>query len=394
MKILCVYATRQIDSNLFMASTVFNGLNKAGHNLDIIIIGHNDIIEIFEHKYAKFFKNIYKAIIRKGIIARHIKKDSLKVLYSFYLHFCKDAFFRPYNAGKICNVIEDFYDCILSFIPSPLNGLAAIDLHNQEKLKKIPLIQFWTDPLSLGRCNTIKDIPRSRFMHRYLERRILRHCDKAVFWYKYLYEMECQLYPQFASKMTYSHVSYLEHAQIENTNKNSRPTIGFFGSYQKRVRNIEPFLNAISKLPEYDFIIRGDSDLIIDSSKYPNLNIIYGRQPSEEVERLEAGCDILVSIAAHCGCVQPAGKTFYYANYNKPILHIGDGPNKQYFADYLKSIGDRWIICDNEEASIVENLKLAVNNLSTFVLNIPKCMDPVLISNSIIDLSNFSFEHI
>lgn len=55
-KVLCIYATRQIDSNLFMSSTIFNGLKKGGFQPDIIFAGTKDVLSIFHKKYSHYFR--------------------------------------------------------------------------------------------------------------------------------------------------------------------------------------------------------------------------------------------------------------------------------------------------------------------------------------------------
>ena len=249
----------------------------------------------------------------------------------------------------------------------------------------VPLVQYWTDPLSLGRCDNISEIPRSRFMHLYLERKILAKADKVFWSYKLLCETEQQLHPEYAGKMNWTHVSYVEHSLDSGRPHNEKITVGLFGAYQRRVRNIQPLLAAIRSFPDVQFIFRGDADFEIDASRYPNLDVMPGRRPADEIERLEAKCDILLSLAGLSGVTQPAGKTFYYVSYDKPIVHIGDGANKEYFARYLSSIGTRWVICDNTSESIVRGIQEAINALPTFKLHIPSCLEPATIARSIVE---------
>ena len=104
--------------------------------------------------------------------------------------------------------------------------------------------------------------------------------------------MEQKLHPAFAKKMTWSDVSYIERSPIPHV-QNNQISVGLFGAYQKRVRNITPLLNTLHYFPEIKFILRGDSDISIDPAHYPNLDIETGRRPAEEIEILENKCDIL-----------------------------------------------------------------------------------------------------
>jgi glycosidase len=291
------------------------------------------------------------------------------------LHFLKDGFIRPYKKKQLPVFRSDEYRHIISFVPPPMAGLFGYDLLTINKLNHIPLIQFWTDPLSLGRCNDISEIPFWRYFHKKLEHRILSYADRAVFCFPLLCEIEQRLHPEFAIKMMWSDVSYVEHPFDKGKPRNQQITIGLFGAYQRRVRNVQPLLTSFSSFPQVKFIIRGDSDVEINPSDYPNLDIMPGRLPSAEVEQFESQCDILLSLGALAG-ITPPGKTFYYANYDKPIVYISDGVHKDYFSNYLNGFDDRFITCSNTVESIVTGINKAIAILPKFMLKIPERMDP------------------
>ena len=268
--------------------------------------------------------------------------------------------------------------------PPPISGFLAYDVRKLNHLEHVPLVQFWTDPLSLGRCDDISNIPVWRYFHKKLEHKLLRNADRAVFVFPLLCEMEQRLHPEFAHKMVWSDVSYVEHHLDHGCPHNKLITIGLFGAYQRRVRNILPLLAALHSFPEVQFIFRGDSDMTINAADYPNLDIQPGRRPAEEVERLEAQCDILLILGAFSILALP-GKAFYYANYNKPLVFISDGVHRQYFADYLACFEDRYIICNNETESICVALRQAIAVLPNFQLHIPARMDPARIVRRLIE---------
>jgi len=385
LRILCVYATRQIDSNLFMSGTLFNGLKKCGYEVDVVFMGPRGVLDIFKDKYGHYFRHVFEVVISEGWLKRYLHSEWVKVLYSFYLHFLKDGFIRPYRRGQLPNLRGHDYRCVLSFVPPPMSGLFAHDLVSMNHLHHIPLIQFWTDPLSLGRCNDINEIPIWRCFHKMLEHRILSYADRAVYCFPLLCEMEQRLHPEFAQKMTWSDVSYVEHPFDNGKPHNQQITIGLFGAYQRRVRNIEPLLTSLRSFPKVKFIIRGDSDVEINPSDYPNLDILPGRLPSAEVEQLETQCDILLSLGGLAGVTHPAGKTFYYVNYDKPIVYIGDGVHRDYFAEYLNGFEGRFIICNNTVESIVEGINNAIAILPHFSLRIPARLEPKAIVRRLLE---------
>ena len=220
-------------------------------------------------------------------------------------------------------------------------------------------------------------------MHRYLEHRILKLADRAVFFCPLLCHAECALYPELASRITWSSMSYVRHScDIDEPPRNDPPRIGFFGAYQRRVRNIEPLLEAITSLPDLRFVIRGDSDVTIDPARYPNLDVRPGRLPVSEVEALERSCDILLCLEAWKGLVI-SGKIFYYASYNKPIVCIADGANRAGVLDYLQTFEGRYITCENTPDAIRAAILRAVESLPSFRLTIPSCMESTAITDTL-----------
>lgn len=169
-KILCVYATRQIDSNLMMASTVFRGLNEAGYAADMIFLGSSDVIAEFRKRYEQYFNNIFYKQISPPLKSNKIYRCN-PLLYTYIRSFVLDGIFSP-GVLWLKKLLNSSYDKILSFVPPVISGLYALKIKKAFN-KNIPLIQFWTDPLSLGRCNYISEIPKSRILHKCLEHRIL-----------------------------------------------------------------------------------------------------------------------------------------------------------------------------------------------------------------------------
>ena len=182
--------------------------------------------------------------------------------------------------------------------------------------------------------------------------------------------------------MSWTDVGYVEHEADDYLPHNARIIVGLFGAYQKKVRNIGPFLDAVKKLPDLDFVLRGDTDVIVDSAYYPNLDVKPGRQPVADIEVLEANCDILVSLNAHSG-MMPPGKTFYYASYSKPIVYIADGERQDYLVEYMTGLG-RYVVCRNTPESIQDGIRRAVASLADFKRNIPERMRLDVIARKIV----------
>lgn len=398
MKILCVYATRQLDSNLMMSSTIFNGLYQNGYEVDMVFGGTAEVISEFSKKYSKYFNKVYYIKIEEFSIKRLFSKlPKGDIIYSYCLHFVYDQLFRGYDRSIYNEILKDSgnYDLILSFIPPIISGKLAIDINKICFNNQVKLIQFWTDPLSLGRCNSVDDIPWYRFIHRLAEKNLLKLAYKSVFCYPLLCDMERLLYPQYKDKITWSDIGYLERdvnlskeqsiMQQEESNSSNKYTIGLFGSFHSSVRNIEPLLNAAKSFSDTRFIIRGDSDLINFSGVTPNVDIKAGRMPASDIELLENSCDALV-ILGNIGGIQIPGKVYYYSNYQKPLICICDSEHSDAFKKYLTPL-KRYILCDNNIESIKEGIEKALDELVYKTCwEVPERLEPRVIARKLVEL--------
>lgn len=373
MKILCLYAERQITSNTMMYSTIFNGLKRCGYHIDIVLLTNETVYKYFDSNFRSYFNEIKFIPIKKHRLFSNSSK--FDVIYSFWLNFIKDRIIRPYKLKSLNGIVDSTYDLIISFCPPALSALFAMDFININGLNDVRYIQYWSDPLSLGRCNSVEDMPKYRILHYLLEKEAFKGVDEIIYCYPLLCEMQQQLHKRYAHKMRWVDVAYMEREILTSKHNNKEITLGFFGAYQSRVRNILPFLETLKFFPSLKFIIRGDTDLQIDSVDYPNLDIEFGRQPADLIASIESNCDILVSLGGLSGINHPAGKTMYYANYDKPIIYIGDGVHVELFNSYLKEFG-RYIICENNVDSIYSGINTALNLLPVFKLNIHNRLRP------------------
>ena len=382
-RILCTYVTRRIDSNLLMAGTVFQGLKDAGYCADMVFCGPKEVCEIFANRYAGLFHSTTYIEMRPSIGGMLGKINRrLALLGNFMTEYVEDAIIRPYSTKLVFECVEGEYEAVLSFVPIFASARLGLDVA-KKCLKGVRLIQFWTDPLALGGCENAKSVPKRRMLHLLEERRALSYADDVVFCYPLLMELEKTAHPEYGGKMRWSDVGYIRHERDDYVPHNEKVTIGLFGAYQRKVRNIKPLLSAMAAFPEVKFILRGDSDIEINSSDYPNLDVKSGRISVEEVEELEARCDILISLSGRY-TVMPPGKTFYYASYNKPIIAIIDGPRADFMLEYLVGLG-RYVCCRNEETSIKNGIKNAIESLVNFKRVIPDRMQLATIAKNLVE---------
>ncbi len=145
----------------------------------------------------------------------------------------------------------------------------------------------------------------------------------------------------------------------ENNRVDSQTKVGYFGAYNSNTRNIFPFYNwAINN--DTTVYISGGSNIKLESTE----NVIVLNQLNfKEVRFKEMEMDILVCIANSKGSQIP-GKIFYNASYQKPIIVVLDGENKQDLERFLISF-DRYILCENTVESIESAITKAKEQIET-----------------------------
>ena len=161
-----------------------------------------------------------------------------------------------------------------------------------------------------------------------------------------------QFFPNFSEKMECVVLPSAVDYSAGSKSINDSLKIGYFGEYYSYVRNLLPFLNAISSL-KMDTIVVGNTNLEVNHAL--NLKIM-PRISFDEVMALEESVDVLVVLANLAGGQIP-GKVYYYASTDKIILFILDGSEeeKKVLVDFFGKY-NRYVFAENTEEDIKKKL--------------------------------------
>lgn len=208
--------------------------------------------------------------------------------------------------------------------------------------------QYWGDPF-------IDDVSRTILLPKRLiereEKKLLCSADSVVYVSSFTHEIQVSRFPEFKDKLHFLPVPYLPRSEIPRL-RNDKFTIGYFGEYYSKNRNILPLYNVIRKDSDCFLHIAGGSDIQLE--KAHNVEIL-PRIDSKGVEEIESKCDLLVCVCNKTGSQIP-GKVYHYAGTSKPILIALDGENKARMRTYFDHF-ERFVCCDNNEQSIRESIK-------------------------------------
>lgn len=280
--------------------------------------------------------------IHSSVTMKKNKKSKLReYIYKFIKKF-KIYDFRSSLAKKEIDIKETF-DLMISSSDPKSSHLIAENLKKRNPNIAKNWIQYWGDPFA-------DDINNKRFIPKFIvkqeEKRIISLADIVLYVSPFTLEKQQKTYPKQSKKMIFLPIPYNEEILYKVVN-NKQFTLGYFGEYQSRNRNIFPLYNAIKNNKEYNLIICGNSDLNLEQKG--NIKL-FRRQTIENVRKMEADVDVLVCICNKKGTQIP-GKIYHYAATNKPILVVVDGEYSKDIKNYLEKY-ERFIICENNSESI------------------------------------------
>lgn len=361
---------------------IVKGLVELGHVVDVITLeptinaisyddSMNDISSIVRKIYYIDINPQYAKLMAKkpeinekinhkilGKIIIKLKKEIRSIIKKIYDNISVfDAQKSNVNQINKVKMTYNHYDIIISASDPKSSHLIVEKIYMQNSKLKAKWIQYWGDPM-------FNDITRKKGWRdnlvKYHEKGLIKKAHKVVYASPLTLNLQKKTYSDQAFKMDYSSQVFLNDSletESDYKSSNGSITIGYFGAYHSKVRNIVPLYKAVLD-SQYNLIICGSSDLKLSDAR--NIKIC-GIIPYKEATQMEKELDILVAICNSSGTQIP-GKIYYCAGYNKPIIVVLDGEYKKELRTYLENFG-RYILCDNDSDSIHEALEKAVVEL-------------------------------
>nr|WP_315362833.1 hypothetical protein [Cytobacillus firmus] len=232
------------------------------------------------------------------------------------------------------------YDIVVSS-SDPKSSHVAVQNLIKQGLKCEKWIQYWGDPMALDITN--KSVYPQRFIAN-KEKKLLSVADRVVYVSPFTLTEQRSLFPDYAEKMHFLPVPYMEE-KIYGETKNNKFTIGYFGAYHSNVRDILPLYSACLEIKkDINLNIVGDSDL--DLQQTESIRVF----PRGDISDFERNADLLVCLLNKKGTQIP-GKIYHTAATDKPVLVILDGDNLEQTKEYLGNF-KRFILCENDKDSI------------------------------------------
>ena len=369
-----------LNSSTLRTLALVNGLINLGHEVHYLtvplsgchVLNESDSVINKVNVIRTAHNNIYESLTSKAKNRNSLKSIIIKLLRTMYHKL--SIYDYTYKIAKQINIDilnNKNFDLIISSSDPKTSHIAAKSLITQG-VKYNKWIQYWGDPLTNDITN--KTI-YPKWILRILELNLFKSADKVVYVSPFTYKQQIKDFPKQANKMMWLPIPYIEKKNYNRTS-NEVFTIGYFGAYMSRVRNILPLYEACKKLNDAVHLnIVGDSDVAL--MDMDNIKIY----PRSNVDEFEKKADLLVCMLNSSGTQIP-GKIYHYAATNKPILVLLDGDNIEEMKKYLESF-NRYILCLNKKEEIVETITKLIKETQSY----SPCeqMDPAFIASRIIN---------
>ena len=292
---------------------------------------------------------------RMSLKTKMLKRLKRLVLASYGVHGTYSTFVR--KAKRYSSSVQ--YDYVISISTPVTSHVLAHQLLKNRRIKAKHWIQIWEDPWfgdAYG-FNNKKSIFKE-------EKRILSLAEKVCYVSPLTLMYQKRRFPESAEKMYWEPVPSYYDTKNSNTDL-GHDRYGYFGNYFSAARNLLPFYMAARKTG-IKLNICGDSDIALEGTTTIN---IFPRMELEELKEIEEKTGVLVFLCNKKGGQIP-GKIYQYSATNKTILFILDGSQdeKRVIKTYFRRF-NRYVFCDNNEASIISAIKRIMSGDMTDVDN-------------------------
>ncbi len=283
------------------------------------------------------------------------------------------------NVRQIRNLKIDVsaYDVILSS-----SDPKSAHLFGYEMWKRagggIPWVQYWGDPMYDDITASCGHIKKARMKRE--EKRLLEKASVVVYTSPFTLKKQQQLYPNEKSKMCYTVQACMEAEDGLAAKKEKRAdiTIGYFGDYHSRVRNLSNLFQAADSF-RVPLVVCGSGE---DKMESPFIEY-YPRLDSKEMKKMEEQADVIVCVCNRRGTQIP-GKIYYESGRQKPIIIIVDGEYQEQMKQFFYSFG-RYIVCENRVQAIQKAMIQAKEEVKQGRhYAVPVEMQPVTVADKIL----------
>lgn len=335
-------------------AALIQGLVEIGFGVDVVTV-HNRTGTV---KSVPVFDNPSVSVryldspVPHGVIERGKSQNGRAVAIArwiyhrfFVFEFSAKSIWRNACSLKTGLNKQTYEFVISSSDPKNSHRIASVLIQG---LKGAPKwIQYWGDPLAI---DITRKLVYPRKLLKAVENHLLSSASRIVYTSPVTLEDQRNEFPLLAGKMTSVPTPSFERASL-NEPKVSPFVVGYHGSYNPRIRNIRPLIDAISRLGDgWRLQIVGPHSRL----DFPVARNVEVHGPVAKLDQYEQVSSVLVVLLNSKGTQIP-GKVYHLAGLNRHILVLIDGDRGGEIRDYLESFS-HYHICENTSDAIAQKL--------------------------------------
>ncbi|MBN2770551.1 MAG: hypothetical protein JXR90_07640, partial [Spirochaetes bacterium] len=232
--------------------------------------------KIYADSFPKELENVeIIRLTKKNMITTYLSENRQRSLFSYLLKYLRKLYSR-FSIFKAAGLLIDQtnklnldlsnFDVLFSSSDPKASHKMAEIIKKKTNLK---WIQYWGDPLLADITDTtlLPDI-----FKKYIESKLMKKSDNIFYVSPLTSDNQKLLYPKYRNKIYHLPPPYIKE-KFYKINQSAKYTLGYFGSYYSRVRNIIPLIDTVKNNDNLKLIIAGNTDLNMEEMVYSNIKI-------------------------------------------------------------------------------------------------------------------------
>lgn len=291
----------------------------------------------------------YRSHLNGDMTRKNKKKDIISKVKELAKHFFRDILFLLNLKNDLRSAIQGFqnqFDLVItSSDPVGVHWqYIRIEKSDLQQVKYASYWQYWGDPL-YGCVST-----NSSVWNKYLERYILRNCDRAFWVSKPTLELKQTQHIKIAEKFEYLPriIEKESIIPIGDAPSDGQLKAIYAGDYFKKFRKIHPLVGTFSTNREWNLTVIGNGDR---PEQFASNVKFMKRIPQKEAEEYLDKAQLVFIILNKTGGQIP-GKIYDLAVGEKTCVILYDSEDQLEIIPFRK----RFLFCKNEEKEIVSFL--------------------------------------
>ncbi len=370
-------------------NALVKGLLELGHNVDVQTVRFPEDKTSPDLSFGNiFYTDVFNWSTRQSIGAKVASNKLLSFLRDIYVSLRKygefpDKFHGWIKKINLNQISLSEYDLMISSSDGKTSHFVAERIKRQ--MPGIKWIQIWGDPW----YDDLNYSGISKLRIKVAEKKILQKADEIIYISEPTTELLQKRYPVLSTKIHFVPRSYMYEYSYEVCDNEEMHIIytgtirSFYGRNISSLTDVIATYNETSKKKIY-LDIYGSVDDDIIKSLSTDYVVFHEGVDVKQLGDIYRGANALLYVSNKAGSTQIPGKLYDYLGTSSLVLCLMNDVNDR-IAEYIKTLGEKCIMIQNDVEHITESLPELVARMSKDYQPI-KGFSPIEIAKKIITI--------